>query len=484
MRSTHASSIVCQQRRALLSVVGVALCGIGPDAIRVHAAAGPRPNLVWIMAEDIGCDLACYGAKGLQTPVLDRLASEGLMLERLYCTSPICSPNRSAMMTGMHQTSIDAHHHRSHRGDGYRLPAPVRPITAYLQEAGYYCALGCGYGAKTDLNFKPARREPPLFNGRDWSKRGDNQPFFAQIQLRVTHRGDWWAETRAESADPVGLDEIELPPYLPDHPAVREDWATYLDQVERADAQVGEILARLEAEGIADETIVVFIGDNGRCVFRGKGFLYEDGLRVPGIVVGPGLPAGERSDRLVSVIDLSAQILAWAGVEIPVHVQGRPFLEADTRPRRHAFAARDRWDEVHDKSRAVIGPRFKYLRHDLPEIPYFTHQAYLERVRPTRPVLWDLFQRGELTPVQAALMRPTKPAEVLYDLVDDPWETRNLAGEPAHADRLITMRRVLAEWERSTNDLGRTPESPDAIPAKTRALIERRREILESGERQ
>ncbi len=451
----------------------------------LYAKQPERPNIVWIMAEDIGCDLACYGTPALQTPVLDQMALGGVQYNRAYCTSPICSTSRSAMITGMYQTSIGAHQHRSHREDGVLLPAPVRPITALLQEAGYYCANGCGFGEKADLNFNLPEGERPLFNGTDWSTREPNQPFFAQIQLQVTHRGTWWEKIRSESSDPVSPDKVVLPPYLPDHPAIRKDWAMYLDQIEAADAQVGEILERLAREGLTDNTVVIFIGDNGRCVHRGKGFLFEDGIKVPCIFRWPGhLPQGETSEELVSMIDVSAQILAFAGVKTPEHLQGRPFLEDSAKERKHVFAARDRWDEVYDKSRTVIEKRFKYIRNDMPEVPYFTYQGYLEKVRPIRPVLWEIFKSGKVTEAQAHIMRPEKPREELYDLKKDPWETVNLAERPEHAKVLQQLRSVLEKWEKETNDQGRFPEPESAVSDGFLEQIPLRDAIIQQADRQ
>lgn len=467
----------------LLAVLAVpAACGGFRAALAQEAPT--RPNIVWVMAEDIGPDLACYGTPALQTPNIDRVAREGLKLNRAYCTSPICSPNRSAMMTGMYQTTIGAHHHRSHRNDGYKLPGDVVPITHLLQEAGYFCAIGCGYQSKTDLNFK-AGKNPPLFNGKDWSKREPGQPFFAHIQLKVTHRGGWWQQTRDESPDPVDPAAVRLPPYLPDHPKVREDWAMYLDQMEKADRQVGELLDRLEREGELGNTMFIFMGDNGRCVQRGKGFLYEDGILVPAVIRWPGrIDPGTVSDDLVSTIDITAQVLAAAGIEVPDYMQGRAFLEPGAVPREYCFAARDRWDEVIDKSRCVVGPRFKYMRNDMPEVPYFTYHSYLERVRPIRPVLWELYQAGKLTPEQAAFMRPAKPAEELYDLINDPWELVNLADDPAHRSTLVQMRQVLADWEERTDDQGRHPETDEARGKKALDRIKHRKEVLTQPDKQ
>ena len=486
MNQTDAILLGVRMRPFWALLLGLVASTVPAKTVKADKGVAFRPNIVWIMAEDIGCDLASWGTPGVDTPFLDGLADEGLLLERLYCTSPICSPNRSAMMTGMYQTTIGAHHHRSHRGDGYALPEPVRPLTHLLREAGYFCSVGNGYGGKTDLNFraKPAGHgDAPLFNGKDWSERQPDQPFFAQITLNVTHRGKWWDKTRTESPDPVSPEEVSLPPYLPDHPEIRKDWALYLDQIEKADRQIGQILKRLEDEGIADRTLVVFIGDNGRCVFRGKGFLYEDGIRVPGIIRWPGrLHPGQRSDELVSVIDLTAQVLAAAGIAVPPWMQGRAFLEDDIEARAYCFAARDRWDEVYDKSRAVVGPRFKYIRNDMPEVPIFTYQRYLENVRPIRPVLWELHQTGKMSPQQAQFMAAHKPREELYDLEADPWEMNNLAVNTEYDGHLRRLRSALNRWEEETGDLGRNAEAPSAVgQALLKRIRSRPDRIRESG---
>jgi N-sulfoglucosamine sulfohydrolase len=428
---------------------------IGPSLVRSESN---KPNIIWIMAEDIGCDLACYGMAAVKTPTLDQLAKEGLQCNRAYVTGPICSPSRSAMMTGMYQTTIDAQHHRSHRSDGYHLPEPVKPITDYLRRAGYYCAIGCGYGDKTDLNFETEH----LFDGKDWSQRADGQPFFAQIQLGVTHRGKWWDKTRRESKHPVDPDKIELPPIFPDHPDVRQDWAEYLDQIEKADDQVAEILQRLDAEGIADNTMVIFIGDNGRCHLRGKGFLYEEGIRVPLIIRWPGrIKPAIVSDELVSMIDVSAQIFDAAGVQMPDYIQGHPFLSELAKPRDYVFAARDRWDDVEDKIRCVVGKRYKYIRNDRPDVPWDSYYAYLENswVRPTYPLLRKMYRDNQLNAVQKRFFEPRKPKEELYDLQKDPYELENLAGQQEFEPTLRQLRDVLRRWEVETNDHGRMLET-------------------------
>ncbi len=431
-----------------------------------------KPNIVWIMAEDIGADLACYGTKGLQTPNLDKMAQEGLRLTRAYTTNPICSPSRSSMMTGMHQNSIDTHNHRSHRGDGYKLPNDMETLTYLLRQAGYYVSNGNGYNNKTDLNFNLRNRQKPLFDSKNWKNRQPGQPFYGQITLYKTHRNNTsnnWENIRANSTDPVDPAKVEVPPYLPDRQEVRYDWALYLDQMEHVDGQVGAIIKRLADEGELDNTMVIFIGDNGRCQIRGKGYLYEDGIHVPAIIRYPGkVSPGTESDELVPMIDMVAQILHEAGVTLPSYMQGRPFLESSVPDREFVFAARDRWDEIMDKSRTVIGKRFKLIRNDMALVPYDANQGYLNNsgVRPILPLLRTMAANGQLNAVQAQFFKPQKPNIQLFDLENDPWEITNLADNPAHKDLVDSLMKKLTQWEHEANDRGRIPED-SAVLDKT-----------------
>lgn len=422
----------------------------------LHAQSGKLPpNIVWVMAEDISNDLACYGMAGAQTPVLDHLAAEGTRYTRAYSTNPICSPNRSAMMVGTHQNLINAHQHRSNRA--IPLAEPYRPITYWLRQAGYTCVLGHeavrGKGRKIDVNFRHEALGPydgqsqfGLFDRLDTLSAGD-QPFFAQIQLNVSHRGDWWQEISSQLNNPVDTADVVLPPYMADHPVVKSDWARYLDQIAYMDQEVGLILRDLEEKGLAENTILIFIGDNGRCNLRGKGYLYEPGLRIPLIVWGRGIASDRVSDRLLDVTDISASILQLAGAELPEYLSGRPFISTDTEAKPYIYAARDLWDEVREKSRAIIGRRFKYIRHHHPQIPFDARQAYLEFYRPALHVMRRLQKEGKLSDEQALFFAPCKPEEELYDLTTDPHELNNLAGQADYRDIQEQMRRTLAEKE-------------------------------------
>ncbi|MEW6238466.1 MAG: sulfatase [Candidatus Omnitrophota bacterium] len=426
-----------------------------------QAQSSQKMNVLWLIAEDMGLELGCYGDSLVQTPHLDRLASEGVKFTNAFSTAPVCSASRSAFMTGMYQTSIGAHNHRSHRRDGYRLPEGVQLLTDYFRDEGYFtanvktAAPGVVGTQKTDFNFTVERP----FDGTDWNQRQPRQPFFAQINFSEAHRN--FKPVKENAVDP---DKVVLPPYYPDHPIARQDWALYLDAISVLDQKIGAVLKRLDEEGLADRTIVVFMGDNGRCHVRGKQWLYDGGIRIPLIVRWPGqVQAGTERESMVSSIDISATCLTIAGVEIPLKMQGSPLFGPLAKEREYIVAARDRCDETVDRIRCVRTQRFKYIRNYFTEKPYSQLNRYKETQYPVMRLLRRLHDEGKLTPEQELFMAPTRPPEELYNLVDDPNELRNLAQNPAQSSTLKEMRETLDRWMRETGDQGGVPEDPAAI---------------------
>jgi len=414
-----------------------------------------KPNIIWLMAEDISLDLECYGTKGVKTPNLNRLADDGLRFDNCFVTNSICSPSRSAMMTGTHQIKINAHNHRSNRN--VPLLADYKPFTYWLRDAGYTCILGhhgvMKKGRKIDVNFKTTplgqwdgKEQFGLFDKYDTFETSD-QPFFAQIQLVATHRGDWWDDVRKQSAHPVNPEDVELPPHYADHPAIRLDWAKYLDQMEYIDNEVGMIYDELDQKGMADNTIIIFIGDNGRCNIRGKGYVHDPGLRIPLIMYYPkGIEGKQVRKDVVSATDITATVLNFAGVEVPDYMTGQPIFDKKFN-REYVYSARDLWDEVEEKMRAVSSDKWKYIRNDKPEQPWDAHQAYLEFYRPAVHVMRSLKGEGKLNEEQAYFFSDTKPKEELYDLENDPNELYNLADDPQFESVLKKLRKVTAKYD-------------------------------------
>jgi len=446
-------------KRTLLVVATTLLC------LKLSAVAAPQPNILWLIAEDFGPHLGCCGTKEVWTPNLDKLAADGVRYTRFY-TGHVCSPSRSSFMTGMYAITIGAHNHRSHRDGGHPLPNGVRVLTDWMRSAGYFTANivalpdVCGFKGtgKTDWNFT---YEGKPFDSANWSDLKTHQPFYAQINFKETHR----TFHGPKKADPA---KVEIPPYYPDHPVTRADWAAYLDDTSELDRKVGLVLQQLEKDGLTDNTVVVFFGDNGQAHVRGKQFCYEEGLHTPLIIRWPkNVPPPEHyrnnslDHRLIASIDLAPTMLAIAGAPKPAKMQGRIFLGKRCEPeRQYVFGARDRCDETVMRIRTVRDDRYRYIRNFTPDTPFLAPNAYKEKQYPVWNLLKELNAQGKLTPPQAFLCQPKMPAEELYDLEKDPFEINNLANSPEHEAVLKRLRSVLEKWIEEANDQGRIAEPP------------------------
>ncbi|MBL9124512.1 MAG: sulfatase [Planctomycetaceae bacterium] len=451
----------------LLASLTLLLLG-SPQALLGCEQPAARPNIVWIIVDDMSANFACYGEPLIETPHVDRLAREGTRFAHAFVTAPVCSPCRSALITGCYQTTIGAHHHRSGRGaEKIHLPAGVEPIPAIFKRLGYYTCIGGPVGdskkglGKTDYNFE---WDPAIYDGHDWAGRAPGQPFFMQVQLHGgKYRGNdnnpkWTEQVVAELGSATRPEDVELPPYYPRDPVLLNDWAQYLDTVRYTDKQVGDVLARLEREGILDSTVVIFMTDHGISHARGKQFLYDEGLHVPLVMRGPGIERGKEREDLVEHIDLAATSLGLAGAPVPPWMQERNLLAADYQPREAVFAARDRCDETVEHLRSVRTSQFKYIRNYLHLRPHLQPNQYKDSKQIVRR-LRELHAAGELSELpERLLFAPTRAPEELYDLAADPHELKNLAGDPAYHATLAEMRARLAKWEMTTNDQGREPE--------------------------
>lgn len=429
------------------------------------AGSASRPNILWIIADDISQDLGCNGNQDVATPNLDRLATEGALFTAAFTTAPVCSASRSAFQTGAYQTQIGAHNHRSHRNDGYVLPAPHQLLSQRLRAAGYYTANLKTIGpdltvrGKTDFNF----RATGAFDGSDWSDLKRHQPFFAQVNFLEPHRGEAWRDARRQDrlVDPR---TVTLPVDYPDDTVTRDVWANYCDAINLLDRKVGVVLDQLARDQLAENTLVVFFGDNGRPLFRGKTTLYEQGINIPLIVRWPGRiePGSVRRD-MVSAIDFAPAMLAAAGVEPPAILPGADFLSPDHPIREFVFAARDRIDEIPDTIRAVRTPRYKYIRNFRPGHTSLEESAHTRREFPELEVFRDLDRRRLLTPAQHRVVE-LRPAEELYDLQADPHELQNLAGDPEHQLLKEMLHHVLMDWVVENRDAGAIPETSVVMP--------------------
>jgi len=447
----------CRFLTPITALAAIALAAAGTTL------AADRPNILWINMDDIGAELPCYGEKAIQTPNIDRLVREGTKFDQAFLTASVCSPSRSAMITGMYQTSIGAHHHRSSRGPGVdKIPLPpgIEPVPALFQRAGYYtCNVDeppkeKGPG-KSDYNFE---WDEKMYDGGDWSGRKPEQPFFAQIQLwggKNRHSPNWHRDVATKELGTLTSPEsVTLPPYYPRDPVLLKDWAEYLDCIRYCDLQLGRILKRLEDEGILDQTYIIFFGDNGISHARGKQFLYDEGIRMTFIVRGPGIPRGAVRDDLVTQIDMAPTSLAWAHLPVQKWMQGCDIFAPGYVKRDAVFAARDRTDETIDRIRSVRTGQFKYIRNFFPQRPMLQPNAYKDN-KEIILRLRELHAQGKLDALQESLLfSQARSPEELYDVKADPFETVNLAADPKHAETLKTLRARLDSWMKETNDRG------------------------------
>ena len=440
--------------------------------IPLSLSAKKRPNIVWVIPDDMSAHFSCYGETSIKTPHLDQLAQIGVKFTNAYVTAPVCSTCRSAFITGMYQTSIGSQHHRVGRGKvKHHLPKHVKLVPQLFKEAGYYTTVSdwptkpeSNKLGKTDYNFEWDRS---VYNGQDWANRKEGQPFFAQLQtrgakLRGASRKEQLAWVREQAEKKLGsstpISAVKLPPYYPAHPVILEDWAAYLDTVRLTDHMLGEVVARLKKEGILEETLILFMTDHGISHARGKQFLYDEGIHVPLVIAGPGItPASLREDP-VEHIDIAALSLGAAGIPIPDYMQARDILASNYEPRVAAFSARDRCDETVDRIRSVRTKRFKYIRNFYPSRPYLQPCAYKDH-KEILIALREWHQAGKLNPAQSLIFRESRPVEELYDLKADPYELNNLAGTPAAEKKLVELRDMLSHWMADTNDHGSQQEA-------------------------
>jgi arylsulfatase A-like enzyme len=417
------------------------------------------PNIMWIIAEDASPHISCYGETTIQTPNLDALAAAGILFENAFVTNPVCSPSRSALVAGMYQTTLGAHNHRSQRSSGkgqtsekyfdsYKLPENIQLVSDLFREAGYYTCNGDGpeghKKGKQDYNFIANN----IYDGINWKECPADKPFFAQIQLDG-------GKKRSSIIEDISF---SIPPYYPDHPVVREDWARYLGSWIEVDNQIGQIISQLDSAGVLDNTIIFFLTDHGISHLRGKQFLYEEGIRVPLIIKFPEKYKlkNVRSD-LVKQIDITATSLVLAGIDIPDYMSGQDLFASNYKPQEYIISARDRCDETIDIIRSVRTKNYKYIRNFMPFRPHAQPNQYKDDKEVIRTIR-QLFRQNQLNELQSSMFITPRPAEELYDLQNDPFETTNLAGDADYKDDVIHFRKYLSEWMIDHKDLGLIPE--------------------------
>ncbi len=424
------------------------------------------PNIVWIVCEDLSPQhLESYGGTGGKTPFLNALAAESVQFNQVFATAGVCAPSRAALITGAYQTSIGAMHMRTlapsaaaldayppgFKGYSTLLPEGMKTYPELLRSAGYYTS----NNSKEDYQFEsPVTMWDESSVKAHYRNRPDStQPFFSIFNFTISHESQVWMREHEELL--VQPEEVSVPPVYPDDSLTRRVLARFITNAMRMDKQVGEVLAQLKEDGLYENTIIFFFSDHGDGMPYFKRELYDRGLRAPLLIKAPFLEAGSQSNELISFVDFAPTLLSLAGVPIPESMQGQAFLgsQKSATPRRYSFAARDRMDSEYDRVRAVTDGEFKYIRNYMPEKPNYQNVQYRLQ-NPLMIHLLELNSKGLLNANQARWFAPTKPAEELYDTKADPWEFKNLIGNPLYEEKLRELRKAHEDWVLTHGDLG------------------------------
>ena len=436
----------------------------------VSAKTLKQPNILWISCEDISSHLGCYGEKHAITPNIDQFSKEGVRYTRAFTVHGVCAPNRSGIITGMYPSGVGSVNMRC----SATIPEPIKCFSEYLRQAGYYCT----NNAKEDYNFKaPKTAWNESSNKAHWKNRSGDTSFFAVFNFTGTHESKLWNSADFDATHPKRLKKPEwqkpenmtLPPIYPDTLAVRQDFARLFERITEFDYFVKDRIDELKQAGLYEDTIIFIWSDHGNGLPRAKRWLYDSGTLSPLLVRVPEkyrtadqAKPDTVDDQLVNFIDLGPTVLNLTGIKTSEHMHGQAFLGSDLSPKRKfIFGARQRIDELYDMVRSVRNERYRYLVNFMPFVPYLPYLEYAEKCN-TMKAMRQLYAEGKLNDVQAQWMADCRPGEELYDLVNDPWETRNLTDDPAFEAVKKRLQKALADWMVETRDTGLLPE-PEMI---------------------
>ncbi len=427
-----------------------------------------RPNILWITCEDISPYLGCYGFEQAQTPNLDRLAEKGIRYTHAYANAPVCAVARSTILSGMYASTIGTHQMRSR----IQLPAEIPVYPKILREAGYYCT----NNSKKDYNSNYENDNTiwdESSNKAHYRNRKAGQPFFAVFNNMVTHESQlnegrikYYVDSKQISEIPrVNPNEIVLPPYHPDLPEIRKDWARLHDLIALMDKMSGDLLQELEDSGEADNTIVFFYSDHGGQLSRAKRYIYNVGTQVPMIVYLPPKwqhlakqKPGETDDSLVSFVDLAKTVLSLTGCPVPDKMQGRVFLgpEIETAPE-YVHFYRDRMSERYDFSRAVTDGQYYFIRNFMPHRPLGRDTRYGFQVQANWQAWEDYYEKGKCNEIQSQFFK-SKASFELFNTKEDPWHVAGIGSFIENKEILKKLSEELDHWMIKTRDVGFIPE--------------------------
>ena len=435
-------------------------------------AQAQKPNILWVTIEDTSPQfIGCYGNEDASTPVIDQLAREGVRFTNAFSTGTVCSPSRSTLITGVRTYKMGTGNHRSF----YPIPEFIKGFPYYLQQEGYYVT----NNSKTDYNVANAKeftREAwdESSGNAGWWDRQPGQPFFSVFNFEeshqsrtMTHPYEWYQQNVVDqlpTADRIAESSFEMPPFYTDTKEMRKQLARVYNSIKLTDNRIGELLNRLKSDQLMDSTIIFFYADHGEGIPRGKTNGINLGYRVPFVIWFPPMyqhlspwGTGVVSDELISFEDLAPSMISLAGGKVPDYLKGRILLgDARAEPVERLFLSSDRSDNGIDMVRSVTDGKYLYSRNYMPFMPEVRYIRYME-IGEIKQVMRKDLAENQLNPLQKSLFEP-RPAEFLYDIEQDPWETQNLINEPAMLPLLNTMRAALKENILSSRDVMFLPE--------------------------
>jgi arylsulfatase A-like enzyme len=431
------------------------------------AGAAKQPNFVWLISEDNSTHyLKLFDKHGAATPRIAALAEHGLLFEHAFSNAPVCSVARTTLITGCYAPRIGTQFHR--KSVTVPLPKGLRMFPAYLRDAGYFTS----NNRKKDYNAVEGNGVWDESSRRaSWRNRKPGQPFFFMQSFTASHESSLHFTAAMMKRQKTATDPkaVFVAPYHPDTPTFRYTAARYHDRIQEIDRQIGRVVDALDRDGLLDDTFIFYFGDHGGVLPRGKGYVYESGLHVPLVVRVPknwrhlvDAKPGTRVPGFVSFIDFGPTLLHLAGIKFPAAMDGRPFLGKDVRladvnRRDETFGYADRFDEKYDLVRSLRKGRFKYVRSYQPFNFDGLQNNYRYRMLAYQE--WRrLFHAGKLNAVQRQFFEP-RPPEALYDLENDPHETKNVAGDRRFRKTLRDLRQRLTTRVKGMPDLSLYPES-------------------------
>ena len=434
-------------------------------------SSDPRPNILIIMADDMSPKINALGDKTAITPNIDKLVESGKSYINAFTTAGVCACSRSSLLTGKNQISIGAMHMRtSTRTEVPYLAVPDSNIKAFpeiLRKFGYFTFTN----DKLDYQFSgilPGTGPFTIWNSEDsfygWKERQTKQPFFGIINLTVTHESGLFVgkmnsalataiKLRQKAIQfqydaPVKSKDVNVPAFLPDTKEIREDIARVYNNIYILDLQVKEILDELKADGLIENTIIIFTSDHGDGLPRYKRELFDTGINVPLIMVIPDkfnkweTDPNSKSERLISFLDIAPTILDLAGISVPEYMDGISFFSSNEN--RYIFAARDRLDNQEGKVRAIRDKRYKLIKNFSPGIVGAQKLEFRENLQSVKKMR-SMLNKGTLTASQKIWFEKI-PEIQLYDLWRDPNEVQNLANKESMFSKKSELEDALDNW--------------------------------------